>query len=358
MTQSTSIRTAEVSSSGIPVAAMGWLADESGCGYYRVYLPLQSLAREYGVQVEVGETNSLPFTVLVAQRTHTEEALRDLRAIVASKKQFNNVHLPKIVYELDDDLWSIDKTNPAYDYYSRYEVQRGMQEALTYSDAVTVSTEPLAEIVREIHPNVYVTPNSVPDRLLNETAFPYRTGDRGKPYVMAWAGSNTHLDDFKQCVQGVNTILKLIPNSRMVFFGTSYSHLLDPAVRGQVRIAPWTSSVPQFHKLMNDAQLDVVLAPLAPTTFNKSKSNLRIIEASAMGIPVIATDFGPYKSASTNGGTFLVEPGKSWTTALNELSNPLKRLEMSRRGREWAGEYAISKNSHKWLEVYREVLSQ
>jgi glycosyltransferase involved in cell wall biosynthesis len=41
--------------------------------------------------------------------------------------------------------------------------------------------------------------------------------------------------------------------------------------------------------------LDVALAPLAANRFNECKSNLRLLEYGALGVPVVATDIVPYR---------------------------------------------------------------
>lgn len=341
----------------IPIAAFYWIADLGACGHYRCVQPAKVLARKHGAQVEVGSGSNLPYTVLVAQRTHKAEAVDFLQHVRDSRQSVNGVDVPKIMYELDDDLWSIEKDNPGYDYYTGNNVHDNSIRALAIADGATVSTEPLAEIVRKYNDNVTVVPNSVPRKYLNELRYPYTLGSIDKPFVMGWSGSATHLNDFRQCAASVNTMLKFNPNTRMVFFGTDYSHLLDPAVRGQVRQAPWTGTVSGYLELLSKAQIDVMLAPLTPSKFNESKSNLRLIEANALGIPVIATDWGPY-AADRSPGVSYVGVGESWISKLSELAEAkMVRLGMSSAGRSWVEKnYCQEDTIDLWLEAYRAVI--
>lgn len=342
---------------GVPVAVFGWLADTGACGQYRMMQPLKALARKYEAQVEYGGASELPFTILVAQRTHGVEQVDFLKHVLSVREAANGVDVPKIVYELDDDLWSIEQDNPGYEYYNAPGVLDRAAEAAGFSDLVTVSTEPLAEVMRKYNDNVVVLPNTIPQRYLNEARYPYRAGTPDKPFVIGWAGSATHLNDFKMCASSLNTFLKFNQHSRMVFFGTDYSHLLDPSVRPQCRTAPWTATVKEYLDLLSAAQIDVMLAPLAPTRFALSKSNLRLIEANALGIPVIATDFGPY-AADHSPGVEYVSAGDSWIPALSKLQSPMVRLEMSSAGRQWISDhYTQEGNIHLWMEAYTNVLS-
>lgn len=349
------VRTGVVASNGIPLACFFWPADVGACGQYRCYMPAKALAQQFDIQVEVAGHSTLPFTILVAQRTHKPDPVNFLKFI--REQRTNTGGVPKIVYEIDDDLWSIEPHNKKpYEYFNQEGNLARAEEAIALADLVTVSTQPLADIVSKWNDNVVVLPNSVPDRLFHEGAYPYTTGEPGKPYVLGWAGSNTHLEDLNTIMSTLDSFLRLTPNSRMVFFGTDYTHLLSPSVHAQCRYAPWQSTVVGFHDLLGRAQIDVMLAPITPTKFNESKSNLRLIEAAALGIPTIATDFGPYSSASHGKSALLVQPGDSWMSALNELNNPLLRLEMSRHAREWAAEYRLSITAAGWRDAYLQLL--
>lgn len=355
---STQLRTA-VEANNIPMSVFFWLADRQACGVYRGLQPLKALAQKHGVQVEVNDTSTLPYTILVAQRTHKQDCVDLLEYIKENRQTISGSSVPKIVYEVDDDLWSLESDNPAYEYYSNQEVYDNGIKAIKLSDAVTVSTEPLAEVIRQWNQNVHVLPNSIPRRYVNELVYPYKIKPAGEPFVIGWAGGHTHLRDFKTIAANVSTFLKFYPNSRFVFFGTDYSNLLDPSVGSQIRVAPWMNSVDKFRDFLGRAGIDVLLAPLYRSRFNQSKSNLRLIEAAALGIPTIAVNWGPY-SADKNGnqGTLYIDEGVSWTGALSELEgSPMKRLEMSAAGRQWIEQgYIQEDNSDKWLAAYRQIL--
>lgn len=349
------IRTA-VEVNGVPLSCFGWPADTAACGTYRLLFPLRTLSQRYGIQTEVSATSTLPFTILIAQRTHGVQQTDFLKKLIESRKLYNRRSIPKLVYELDDDLWNVPKDNPAHEYYENKGIRKREQECIEISDMVTVSTEPLAKIMRQFNDNVVVLPNSIPRKLTNEIAYPYTTGSPDKPYVIAWAGSASHLQDFRVCADSVSSYLRLNPNTRMVFFGTDYSWMLHPSVHSQCRQAPWVSSVPEYHSILHRAQIDVMLAPLAANTFNESKSNLRLIEALGLGIPVIASNTGPY--AGDTPGVTSVELGDSWVPALSAMSHPFARLEQSSVGREWVKEnFTIEKNVTMWKTAYEDVLS-
>jgi glycosyltransferase involved in cell wall biosynthesis len=70
--------------------------------------------------------------------------------------------------------------------------------------------------------------------------------------------------------------------------------------------------------------VDVALAPLKETTFNKCKSELKIIEAAAMGKALIASDVYPYNEILRHGENALVvkeSRKRDWYKAIKTLTN-------------------------------------
>jgi hypothetical protein len=85
----------------------------------------------------------------------------------------------KLVLEIDDDLLDVDPSNgPAWSFFSRPEIRANVIRNIEVADLVTVSTEPLAEVMSKWNRNVTVLPNYVPPhRSMPRT----RTGRRAHP---------------------------------------------------------------------------------------------------------------------------------------------------------------------------------
>src|SRR6185436_19510640 len=68
--------------------------------------------------------------------------------------------------------------------------------------------------------------------------------------------------------------------------------------------------------------LDVAIAPLAPTEFNKCKSPLKWAEYTAFGWPVIAQKMLPYSDVVVNGHNGLLADNKEdWVRCLETMYN-------------------------------------
>jgi L-malate glycosyltransferase len=105
------------------------------------------------------------------------------------------------------------------------------------------------------------------------------------------------------------------------------------------------------------AATDLVLAPSWEEPFGRS-----IVEAMAMGVPVIATDVGGPAEILDEGVDGLLLPPRQpevWAEAVRDLSaRPEDMLAMGRRGRERAiARFSVRRHVEAVLEVYREVLT-
>src|SRR4051812_37649959 len=155
------------------VDVYGWLADRSGCGTIRIMHVLDALSEATGRTSAYDErlkTKGFMPKVLIGQRV-CKDGPTNLWQHISE-----NTVRPKLVYEMDDDLWNVDASNPAafnwfmhgYDRTTGdyHNVQENMAANIRVADRVTVSTEPLAELARKYNDNVVVVPNYLPKWVL------------------------------------------------------------------------------------------------------------------------------------------------------------------------------------------------
>jgi glycosyltransferase involved in cell wall biosynthesis len=260
----------------------------------------------------------------------------------------------KLVYELDDDLFSIDaRTNPHAAYFKQPLVRGNLVDNIRVADLVTVSTEPLADVVRKINPNVVVLPNCVRDEVFTTEA-PLRRGKADGITQLGWQGSHTHDADWAVCRQAVIDALAVDPGIRMRFLGAHHFEGM-PVGTNQVDRMPWQPDITKHYKRV--ARFDVSLAPLADTAFNRSKSGLRAQESLALGVPVIASDVPAYRPVVEHGRTgLLVRTRKEWAAAIDELRDPVLREVMGQAGRQAARAWQIETNVGRWVDAYRALL--
>ena len=93
----------------------------------------------------------------------------------------------------------------------------------------------------------------------------------------------------------------------------------------------WTKDI--YHYMNSYNEIDVLLVPLLDNEFNACKSELKFVEAAAMGKPVICSDVNPYKICGINlfekggkinpdGNCIMVDNrkgAKAWVKAITKL---------------------------------------
>ncbi|MEU1088982.1 glycosyltransferase [Streptomyces sp. NPDC005892] len=317
----------------------GWQADENGCGYYRIQLPMQALA---GLGHQVGHglrmPNSVrdnPNTVIVGQRVCNPAPSITWQRLAAAGR--------KLVYEIDDDLWNIDATSPAaHAFFAQPDIRANMQHNIEVAAAVTVTTEPLADIVRQWNPNVHVIPNAVPDWLVDHQ--PQQRDDG--TLTIGWGGSATHQMDFGEVAGPLRKHLSRTPGAEFHCLGTNYAQWMR-LPENRVRFTPW---VPDVETFLRSIDYHVGLMPLRPHVFNRSKSGLKALECGALGIPVVASAVRPYEDYVMDNETgYLVRRDHQWAASLRALrAEPDMRAEMGAAARLQARQHTISHRAALW----------
>ena len=320
--------------------------DDGGCGYYRIKMPLAEVAKHgHDVKLALGSDvkarDAAEWPLIVGQRIDKHDALPAWRRFRAKSR---------LVYEIDDDVFNVSQTNwQAYGTYSRGDVQDAVQHSAEVANLITVTTEPLAEVMRAYNDNVAVLPNYLPGYVCDLPREPGR--------MIGWAGGASHAEDIAIVASPVRKFLDRNLAWSMRIQGTDYR----PTIRhARAEFRPWidiTKNAPAFYESID---WDIGLAPLASAgMFNRSKSYIKALEYAARGIPVLASDAEPYRDFVVDGVTgFLIRYDHDWLKRLDELaSDEAMRAEMGAAARAHARNYLIEDHWQEWAQAYEGVLA-
>jgi glycosyltransferase involved in cell wall biosynthesis len=306
--------------------------DGTACGYYRIRLPFDTM-KANGLDVEYSRQGTAPNdAIIVGQRLggpgfmpHWLKAWR--------------TH--KLVWETDDDLWSIDPSNFRAKRSFTDDQLREIESAASIAHLVTVSTEPLAAVMRQFNDNVTVLPNHV-DNALFDLVRPRR--DR---VTVGWAGGDSHLRDWEMVAPRLRRFLDRNPAVDFHSIGANY--LIANKVRG--RHTTWSTDLFDYYRSID---FDIGIAPLIPSQFNRSKSAIKTLEYAALGIPCIASQWDPYSDFVIDGVTgFLVSQDHEWERKLRDLVNDTEMREsMGAAAKEHARNWAIGDGWKLWESAY------
>jgi hypothetical protein len=318
--------------------------DDSGCGYYRIKMPLRELAAHgHDVHLELGEKvqarTAADWPLIVGQRIDKRDALPSWRRLRATSK---------LVYEIDDDIFSVEQVNwQAYSIYSSPRVADAIGHAAEVANLVTVTNEHLAQVMRQFNENIAILPNYVPGWVLD---LPREGG--GRP-VAGWQGGASHGRDIGELARPLRVFLDRFPGWDAVLLGTDYRPTIR-APQDRCLFRPWIKIGDDAEAYYRALDFGIGLAPLVPTVFAKSKSYVKPLEYAARGIPCIASDVTPYSEFILHGVTgFLVRYDHEWLKYLSELASDAQlRADMGAKAREHARAFTIDRNWQKWEAAY------
>lgn len=313
--------------------------DGTACGYYRIRLPFEELskhghemkhARDYA---DIGES----WPVLVTERFGSP-------GFQAQWLKLWRKH--KLIWETDDDLWNIDYPNKRAVRVFTAEYLKAMEMCVRTAHLVTVTNDHLAEQMSRFNPNVAVVPNMI-DSPLCDLVRPKR-----EKVTIGWAGGDSHSRDMRYLIVPLQKVLRATDAQVHTIGANFLSTMRIPEDR--YRHSGWESRLIDYYRTID---FDIGLAPIEDTLFTRSKSYIKALEYGALGIPVIASDVGPYREYVEDGVTgFLVRKESEWIDRLMLLiEDESLREQMGQAAREKARKHTIQTGWTKWEAVFRSV---
>lgn len=295
--------------------------------------------------------------VLVLQRQTAMDSIELARSLPASQR-------PIFVYECDDNPWEWHPWDPIHVELG-HEYGRRVREVMGQCRAITCSTPVLAARIRAEFPKtpIWVVPNAIDYNIRDWQAKEDRAEfGLSEKVVLGWTGSLHHARDGQALLKALPEVLErygeavfLMQCDKSVY--QAWTRWLPVECNNQLRWVPplafdWH---PRIYSLF-----DINLAPLETTPFNLCKSDLRLIEGGAHGVPYVASKIAPYQEfhAWSGGiGGHLAGTPREWTDGICKL------IEGEREARgESLSRYIREKRSldvivHRWETAFREIVN-
>jgi GT2 family glycosyltransferase/glycosyltransferase involved in cell wall biosynthesis len=288
------------------------------CAFIRLLLPLDhpAIGGDFEVQlVDAKSVLDVKADVIVTQRY----ALPDIKSVEALATHARNTGAT-LLYDVDDDLLNIARNHPEAE--TLRPKAPTVRRILGLADAVWVSTEPLAESLKRAAREITVVPNGLDERIW--AAAPPNYPPPSGPAHLFCMGTTTHERDFAM-------ILPVLVRLKEEFARDVEIDLIGMTVSTDLPIGINRVGVPHQASLSYPGFVNwlttvrpgwhIGLAPLLDTPFNRSKSPIKVMDYTAMGLAVVASDVDVYRGSAADGpaGQLVANDPRAWHAALGWL---------------------------------------
>lgn len=336
-----------------------YISGKDGCGYYRCVVPSLAINQYKGYQAHIKTIFSKEAIdwadVIIFQKQYKDDAWYWFQYALNQKKI--------VLYEADDDYFNIPDWNPTHTWFRTHisKWERFMRAA----DGIIVSTSHLKKQFSHLNQNIYVHPNAIDFNLIQKI-------EKGNPlqkvfrvdsnyqkielmreeieqskkdgYIhIGWGGSPTHQRDLAIIEEVLFSLMRQYSNIKVFNIGYTLNWLAKNAPKDQFIMIEGVD-VEYYLPLLDFCQLDIGIAPLEDNIFNRSKSNLKILEYMSLKMAVVASDVGNYQLTLKNHpncGILVENKKKVWLKEFKKLiSNETLREDLKLNG------YQLTKNNY------------
>ncbi|MFN5222439.1 MAG: hypothetical protein ACK5FE_16270, partial [Cyanobacteriota bacterium] len=268
------------------VSGMGSIGDN----LYRLHQPAAALAElpdvvvvEVHPQARHHDAAVLAADVVVFTMTLDVEVFR----LIHQRRQLGRPTL----CEVNDYLPDVQPWNPAHASWSDPRALLCFNELVRCCDATQVTTEALRQRLKRSARRLEVLPNHLVEiPVLRHFADPGTIA--GRPLRIGWGGSFGHLEDLRAIAPPLVAWLQRQHNVRLEVMGDP--RMAEPfagldAERFGFSVA---GSLAQYLTWLE--QLDIGLAPLLPTPYNRCRSDVKFLEYASRSVVPLLQNLDPY----------------------------------------------------------------
>lgn len=310
--------------------------------------PLNTSYRSFGQDIVIKYGESIADLEREKLR-YKEFANIERRIKIYSKEEQFTLHNKKIYGEID--LWKDgeDEFNLAANQLRMAYTKMTIAGA----DIVTVTTPYLGKIMRKYRPKgtIAVLPN-----LIDMSRWKPMKKNRSKYIRIGWSGGAAHYQDIYLIREAIWHILDKYPQVKFVFKGAEFPSIFPGKYRKRVEWVHWHYDVNTYPLDIRDMRVDIAICPVIDDPFNRSKSELKWLEFSAMKVPCVCSDT-TYGRAVAHGKTGMVANNtKQWIEYLSLLiENEQLRKEIADKAYTRVKNYHGVDRSTMWGDLIRDT---
>jgi hypothetical protein len=315
---------------------------------YRSIVPMQALAhRGHSVHVEERDEIRDPVALLDYEAVHVMRICHPLMVQLTRQLQRRGV---AVVWDNDDHrvaLLEEAAKAPGQEGMAAQRFFTSMRAMARAADAVTTPSEGLAHLhAADSRREVRILPNLLPPTFKRPERLMPHTGVH-----IGWMAMPHHASSFEAL--GIRETLEHLL--------ARHAHLNISAVGLDLELSSRRYShvpgIPYGTLSDNLAHFDIAIAPLADTAVNHARSDIKLKEYAAAGVPWLASPVGPYVGLGEQQGGRLVADG-DWFAAIEGLMHDADtRRVFSQRGMRWAAGETIEAHVDLWEQTFEDAIA-
>ena len=251
-----------------------------------------------------------------------------------------------------------DRFKPAF---TDPKIRATAQEIMELCDEITVTCDFMKDyyMSKTGNKNITVIPNYPPKFWMGNYYNEKRISEnydisKKKPRIL-YAGSGAHFDVDNRVGQNDDFahVCRVIEATKhkyqWVFLGAYPLPLQHMISSGEAEFHPW-ERLYTYPEKIHTLRVNAMVAPLQNNTFNKAKSDLKLVEANCYGIPIVCQDLCTYEDAP-----FKFNTGDEMIDQLDDiLSKKGRYMNLSSKARKTAELRWLENDSNidKYVELY------
>jgi len=326
------------------------------CAHYRILSPFGHLSQHFEILWNENFTpdnmsnfkqNALKADIILIQRFFPcYETSKFIDFLFSLNKP--------VIYEIDDLLTEIPTENPSHGWSLTR--KKHIYDVIRRADAVTVSTAHLKEHFASFNNNIFVLPNYIDTKIWRKKI---SKNQSSRKLRICYAGTITHKNDIQIITEALHLISKkYYDRVSFIFFGCSNEKLnsLPDSI-----FIEHEKKYANYSHILQKLNIDIILVPLLENKFNQSKSNIKWLEYSSIGIPGIYSDVTPYSHYIKNNHTGILTQNTTecWYFSISKLieDNELRKNISFFSFCKVVSEYNIKDHAHEWLDAYKKIFN-
>ena len=318
-----------------------------GVGWYRIINPLEKIGAD--VQKEIFFLKGAETALEMKKRgdiwvTKPMDAMHILVELFADR-DFTGA---KIVIDLDDDPFNLNRKHPGYQSFVDKKPQ--YEYVIKNADRIICSTQQIADAVKHLNNKITVIPNAI-DLDIWKVKKKKRTDGKIR---IGWFGSASHLVDLPIILPFIEEIENKYPEVEFHLVG-----MVDVDFQEGRRFHHQpTKGYEEYPQFLADMDVDIAIAPLLDTKFNRAKSNIKWLEHSMLETPMVLSRVTPYKECVEHEKTgFLADTKKEWIEYLSRLiESPELRKKIGKEAKKAVKkDWLIEKQIPKYLNLFNSM---